>query len=58
MVEYITEIIVPYVESVRSSLKKESAAAVVIMDNLKGQETAKINMLLEENNLHMCLLPL
>ena len=55
-VEYITDIIIPYVESVRSSLKKESAAAVVIMDNFKGQKTAKISKLWEENNLHVCLL--
>ena len=57
MVEYITKIIIPYIESVCSNLKKESAAAVVIMDNFKGEKTAKINKLLEENNLHVCLLP-
>ena len=57
MVEYIKEIIIPYVKSVRLSPKKESAAAIVIMDNFKGQKTAKINKLLEENYLHVCLLP-
>ena len=56
MVEYITEIIIPHVESVRSSLKKESAAAVVIMDNFKGQKKAKISKLWEESNLHVYLL--
>ena len=71
MVEYIKEIIVPYVESVRSSLNKESATAIVIMDNFRGQKTEevimimdnfrgqkteKVNNLLEENNLHVCLL--
>ena len=31
-------------------------AAVVIMDNFKGQVTASVNSLLEANNSHMCLI--
>lgn len=57
MIEYISEIIVPFVESVRSRLNEESAAAVVIMDNFKGQKTPRVMKLLEENKLHVCLLP-
>ena len=44
----------PYLEAVRET---ENAPALVIMDNLKGQITAKINCILEENNIHVCLLP-
>ena len=31
---------------------------LIIMDNFKGQLTEKVNDLLEENHLHVCLLPL
>ena len=48
--EYITEIIIGYVKSVRSSVKKESAVAVVIRDSFKGQKTTKINKVLGRRN--------
>ena len=54
MIQYIEHIILPYLDSVRQT---ESAPALVIMDNFKGQITAKINCILEENNVHVCLLP-
>ena len=58
MVQYIEEIIIPYVEGVRENLEFEAdRPALVIMDNFKGQITAKINEILEENNIHVCLLP-
>lgn len=56
MVEYIKEIIVPYVEGHRQHLG-DNKAALVIIDNFRGQITSKINSLLEEHNIHMCLLP-
>lgn len=50
MVQYVQNIIVPYVENMRD---EEDIPALVIMDNFKGQ----INTLLEENNTHVVLLP-
>lgn len=55
MVQYIEEIIVPYVEQQREMVGDKPALA--IMDNFKGQVTTKINNLLEANNIHVCLLP-
>ena len=46
MVQYITNIIVPYVERYRDVLVDETAAAVVIFHNFKGQVTSKIFCLL------------
>ena len=56
MLEYITEIIIPYIESQRLSFG-EDQSAVVIMDNFKGQVTSGVNDLLESHNIHVCLLP-
>ena len=56
MIEYISEVIVPYVENVRD-LIKEVKPALVVMDNFKGQINDKVNALLEENDIHVCLLP-
>ena len=41
MVQYVTNIILPYIETVRERLSTESAA-LVVMDNFKGQATPKI----------------
>ena len=57
MVQYVEKIILPYVERTKEMLDREEAPALVIMDNFKGQITAKINSLLEDNNIHVCLLP-
>ncbi len=35
----------------------EAKPAVVIMDNFKGQITKPVQALLDENNIHVCLLP-
>ena len=56
MIEYISEIIVSFVESVRSRLYDEGTLTVIIMDNFKAQKTPRVNKLLEENSLHVCLL--
>lgn len=54
MIQYIENIILPYVAQTRES---EEEPGLVIMDNFKGQITAKVNSILEENNIHVCLLP-
>lgn len=56
MQEYVENIIVPYVEKAREFLG-EDRAALVIMDNFKGQITESIFSLLDSNNIHVCLLP-
>lgn len=55
MLQYIKEIIVPYVKSQRDDVGDKSA--LVIMDNFKGQVTSGVNQLLEAHNIHVCLLP-
>ena len=55
MVEYIEEIIIPYIESKRADVGDKPA--LVIMDNFKGQITSTINSLLEAHDIHVCLLP-
>jgi len=57
MHQYIKFVILPYVNSVRSSLFDDTTAGLIIMDNFKGQITANVSKLLEDNNLHVCLLP-
>ena len=56
MIRYGNKIIVPYVEKTRESLGKDKAA-VIIMDDFKGQVTPKMNVLLGQYNIHSCLLP-
>ncbi len=55
MIEYITEIILPYISGVRDRLN--TSAALVVMDNFKGQATPKVLKLLDENNIHITWLP-
>ena len=57
MVAYIENIIVPYVEKVRDDLGDPEKAALVVMDNFKGQVTSKVTALLECHNIHSCILP-
>ena len=57
MVQYIDNIILPYVESVGEQRQDSNAAALVIMDNFKGQITDTIHLLLEQNNILVALLP-
>ena len=56
MLQYIENIILPYVEGVRHRLGCGDSAALVIIDNFKGQITPAVNDLLESNNIHTCLL--
>ena len=57
MLEYIEHIVLPYVENIRELLYNDQTPALIIMDNFKGQITKKVNDLLEENHLNVCLLP-
>ena len=54
MIQYVRNVILPYVNQIRVD---DSEAALVIMDNFKGQTTPSVTTLLEENNIHLCLLP-
>jgi hypothetical protein len=56
MIQYVDNIIIPYVKSARASFS-DNTAALVIMDNFKGQITSTVNELLDSNNIHVCLLP-
>ena len=56
MIQYIDEIILPYVERQRDTFD-DTTAALVIMDNFKGQITDSVNSLLEDNNIQVALLP-
>ncbi len=57
MVEYITEIVLPFVKCQRELFDVERRPALVIMDNFKGQVTLKISQFLEANLIHVSLLP-
>jgi len=50
MVKYVDNIILEYAEKVREKVGAEKAA-LVIMDNFKGQATTKITKCLQENNI-------
>ena len=55
MIQYINEVIIPYVRSQRELLREEKPA-VVIMDNFTGRNTAFIYALMEANDIHACLI--
>ena len=57
MIEYIEEVIVPYVESVRQELQVSQQAAMAIFHNFKGQITKKVLDELEQNNIQSVLIP-
>ena len=56
MIQYVDNIIIPYVHNVREVLN-EDKAALVIMDNFKGQSTEKVIHILDTANIHVCFLP-
>ena len=57
MLQYIDHIVVPYVEHCQELLNDEDKAALVIMDNFKGQVTERLLSTLDANNIFTCLLP-
>ena len=50
MIQYIENVIIPYIQQVRERLC-EDKAAVVIIDNFKGQVTRAVNELMENNDI-------
>lgn len=56
MLQYVEHIIVPYIEKVREDIGA-GKTALVVMDNFKGQVTQSVTNLLEDHNIHICLLP-
>ena len=56
MRQNIEKIILPYVERIRGDVGSDKAA-LVIMDNFKGQKNESILNLLEDNNILVSLLP-
>jgi len=56
MLQYVKNIIVPYVKSTCGAFEDDTPALVII-DNFKGQITSSVADLLESNNIHICLLP-
>ena len=58
MKTYLTDVLLPYVTKKRNELKlPENHRALVIFDQFKGQVTASIFCLLEENNISFVLVP-
>lgn len=54
--EYIQEIIIPYVKNMRDVIG-EDRSALLIMDNFTGQSTIEVHRLLESNNIFTCYIP-
>ena len=58
MLEYIDNIIVPFVDRVRKHLKLgKDQAALAIFDHFRGQLTAQVTDLLEKHNIQAVLVP-
>ena len=55
MLEYEEHIIAPYVQKVCESFQPDTSA-MVIMDNFKGLITESVSSLLDQYNIHVCLL--
>ena len=56
MLEYVEHIIAPYVQKVRESFQPDTSA-LIITGNFKGQITESVSSLLDQYNIHVCLLP-
>ena len=56
MIQYVQEIIIPYVAKVREDVGDDKRA-LVIMDNFKGQVTDGVSSLLDAHDIDVCLLP-
>ena len=57
MIQYIENIIHPHIEGVRDRIDSHDAAALVIMDNFKGQTSQRVTHRLSLYNIHTCYLP-
>ena len=56
VLEYVEHITALYIQKVRKSFQPNTSA-LVIMDNFKGQITESVSSLLDQYNIHVCLLP-
>lgn len=56
MVQYVDNIVIPYVAAIRAAIE-EDKPALVIMDNFKGQIASAVTELMEEKDIHVVLLP-
>ena len=56
MIQYVMNIIVPYVERVRADIG-DYKTALIIIDNFKVQTTKSVQNLLEDNNILVSMLP-
>ena len=57
-VDYINNIIAPYLQQVRSSLHlRDDHPVLAIYDCFRGQVTESVSTLLEENNIHVIVVP-
>ena len=56
MLQYIKNIIEPYISCVRDTFNMVTTPGVIIMANFKWQVTEKVSSLLEKCHLHVCLL--
>ena len=52
MIQYVQNIIIPYVQDTLN----EDKAALVMMDNFKGQTTEKVIRAVDAANIHTCSL--
>ena len=58
MIEYINEIILPYINEKRSELKLDhEQAALLIFDNFKAPCTASVLSLLDQHHINVALIP-
>ncbi len=57
MIQYIENIIHPHIKGVRHTIDSHDAAALIIMDNFKGQTTQRVTDQLSLYNIHTCYLP-
>ena len=55
MIQYVDNIIIPYIKSARASFSDDTPA-LVLMNNFKSQNTSTVIELLDTNNIHVCLL--
>lgn len=57
MFQYMDNIVCPYIEGVRERLNCPNSAALIIIDNFKGQITPAYTSRMESCNIHTSLLP-
>ena len=56
MIDYVNAVVIPYIAA-QQAVHGDKTPAVIIFDNFKGQVTPTVMSLLDENDIHVCLLP-